>query len=92
MGSTKEIVLRELTMSKKRRPDSRIERQPDVRTEEVAVQPRRYTPPCCSICTGLRPAGTDYVSVYTTRNEGEYFIRYCRCGFCNNTFKDIQKK
>lgn len=59
---------------------------------EESVKPRRYVPPNCSACTALRPVRTEsYTEVYTTRREGEYTIRYCRCGFCGNTFKDAAK-
>jgi hypothetical protein len=88
MGSTKEIVLRELTMSKKRRPDSRIERQPDARTEEVAViaKPRvtTFVPSPCPMCTALREEGSNYSRVVSTQGN----IRYCKCSFCNNTWKE----
>lgn len=54
-------------------------------------KPRRYTPPKCSICTAIRPEGQDFTEVYSVKREGEYTIRYCRCNFCRNTFKDSQR-
>ena len=53
--------------------------------------PRRYTPPSCTVCTSLRPANTDYTSVYSVHREAGYTIRYCKCGFCGNTFKDLER-
>lgn len=56
------------------------------------LTPKRYTPPNCSLCTELRPKPTDnYVEVHTTRREDGHIVRYCKCGFCRNTFKHIEK-
>lgn len=43
--------------------------------------------PCMS-CTALRPENSNYTRVVTTRREGASVIRYCKCDFCGNTFKD----
>lgn len=55
------------------------------------LEPRRYAPPQCSACTAIRPAGKDYTSVYAVKRDTEFTIRYCKCGYCNNTFKDMQR-
>ena len=56
------------------------------------LTPKRYSPPNCSMCAALRPKPElSYVSVYHTRQEDGYILRYCKCGFCNNTFKDSEK-
>lgn len=67
-----------------------------VSTETVGVveipKPKRYSPKNCSGCTALRPKESDnYVSVYHTRRESEFVFHYCKCSFCNNTFKDIER-
>ena len=55
------------------------------------LTPKRYTPPNCSSCIALRPkVDTSYVSVYHTKREGGFVVRYCKCGFCGNTFKAIE--
>jgi|GEM_PF-3439606 len=54
-------------------------------------KPRRYVPPKCSMCTALRPSGTDYTEVYRTRYDDGYTVRHCKCGFCGNTFKHISR-
>jgi hypothetical protein len=54
------------------------------------LTPKRYTPPNCSVCTALRARPADnFVSVYHTRRESGYVFRYCKCGFCGNTFKVV---
>lgn len=69
-------------------PEPPIEQSPEV---QVDLKPRRYSPPQCSACTALRQPNVDYTSVYSIRRDGEYIVRYCRCGFCGNTFKDLEK-
>lgn len=80
--------MRVSTMSKKRQPDNRIDRQPDSRTEEVAIvaRPRvtTFIPSSCSCCTALRPLDTNYSRVVSTQGN----IRYCKCSFCGNTWKE----
>lgn len=39
----------------------------------------------CSLCTALREPGTNYSRVYSKQGN----TRYCRCDFCNNTWKQI---
>jgi hypothetical protein len=92
-------------LSKRRRIQARIETPEIVQTiVEVAGEvtittdgqtlpvPKRYTPPNCSACQNLRPkAEQSYVSVYHTRREAEFVFHYCKCGFCSNTFKHIEK-
>ena len=83
--------MRELTMSKKRRPDNRIERQPDVRTEDE-VKPRRYVPRPCAMCTALRDGESySFVNGTETRinSETELIIsRSCKCRKCGNTWTE----
>ena len=56
------------------------------------VKPKRYSPPNCSQCTALRPTPeSNYVNVYKTIHEAGCIVRYCKCGYCPNTFKDVQK-
>jgi len=57
-------------------------------TEAVA---KKYTPPGCPMCQAVRPKGTNYTDVYCVRKDNCYTVRYCRCRFCANTFKDATK-
>lgn len=79
-----------LKMSKKQQ-----RRQPEPMANQVPIAeqpaPRRYSPPGCASCVGLRPEGKEYTAVYSIRREAEYVVRYCRCGFCGNTYKDIER-
>ena len=64
-----------------------------VDTEAAQLTAKRFTPPNCSLCTELRPdPNKSYVTVYHTRREGGFVIRYCKCGFCGNTFKAPEEK
>lgn len=60
-------------------------------TEVLLPKARRYCPPACSQCTALRPTGKDYTEVYRTTREDGYIFRYCKCGYCGNTFKDSER-
>jgi len=60
--------------------------------ERVLPKPKRYSPPPCSACTALRQPGTNYTHVKGNPIvRGGYVIRYLKCGFCPNTWKDVQK-
>lgn len=54
---------------------------------EIPV-PRVYAPPHCSACTAIRPKDTNYTRVYGMARYGSEVVRYCRCTYCGNTFKD----
>jgi hypothetical protein len=43
-----------------------------------------FVPQPCSCCTALRPADTNYSRVMSTQGR----IRYCKCTFCGNTWKE----
>ena len=45
---------------------------------------RTFTAKPCSVCQALREPNTNFTRVYASRGN----IRYCRCSFCNNTWKD----
>lgn len=74
-------------MSKKRKRENRIIGRPagiDV------PKPRRYVPRPCSMCTVLRPNVADnYSEVYGVKREGATIIRYCRCKFCKNDWREF---
>lgn len=38
----------------------------------------------CTLCTALRGKDTNFTRVYATRDR----VRYCKCTYCNNTWKD----
>lgn len=62
-------------------------------TEATQLTAKRFVPPNCSLCTELRPDTTkSYVTVYHTKREHGFVIRYCKCGFCGNTFKAPEEK
>lgn len=64
----------------------------DAIIERIEVpQPRRYVPPKCSACTSLRDTDENFTDVYRTAREVGYIVRYCKCRFCGNTFKDLEK-
>jgi hypothetical protein len=68
--------------------DSRIESEEvDARLIELP-KPRVYAPPSCTLCSNDRPKGMDYTRVYKTHRVDGFIIRYCRCDFCGNTYKD----
>lgn len=68
----------------KRRKDTRAKQVDDVRTIEQP-KPRQFTPRPCTMCTALRDAES-YSFVYHTRGS----VRYCKCGFCGNTWKQSE--
>ena len=70
-----------------------IEQRVNRQTQDVSVivtgqQPRArsrtFTAKPCTLCTALRGKDTNYTRVYATRDR----VRYCRCEYCNNTWKD----
>jgi len=69
------------TMARKKRAsngDASVKPKPKPRATS-------YVAPPCSACAALRPAGENFTRVETTRGR----VRYCRCTFCNNLFKDV---
>ena len=45
---------------------------------------RTFTAKPCTLCTALRGKDTNFTRVYATRDR----VRYCKCTYCNNTWKD----
>lgn len=70
-----------------RKTKKRIEQ---VQTQEKP-QPKRYTPPICTMCAALPPANINYTEVYHVRKNGRFVVRYCKCRKCGNTFTDISR-
>jgi hypothetical protein len=71
--------------SKKRKQDTRLAIvQADVRTVEAVPRVSSFVPKPCSLCEARRPADTNYSRVRSTQGR----IRYCRCEFCGNTWKE----
>jgi hypothetical protein len=52
----------------------------------IVPKPRvtSFVPRPCSSCTALREPDSNYSRVTSTQGN----IRYCKCGFCNNTWKE----
>lgn len=80
-------------MAKRHKPqqDSRIAIAQDERTIEMP-KPRvtQFVARDCTACTALRDAkeetkGKSFSRVYSTVGR----VRYCKCGFCGNTWKEI---
>ena len=52
-------------------------------TETIAKsQPREFEARACTLCVGVRPPGKNYSRVYSKHGR----VRYCKCGFCGNTW------
>lgn len=51
-------------------------------------KPRAFTPKPCVCCRALREVGTNYSRVYAVRHDGPTLVRYIRCSFCGNTWKE----
>jgi hypothetical protein len=45
---------------------------------------RTFTAKPCSVCAALREPDTNFTRVYATRDR----VRYCKCTYCKNTWKD----
>lgn len=54
-----------------------LENQPRARSRTFIAKP-------CTLCTALRGKDTNFTRVYATRDR----VRYCKCTYCNNTWKD----
>lgn len=50
----------------------------------VFARSKTFTAKPCTSCEALRQSGTNYTRVYATRGN----VRYCRCHYCGNTWKD----
>lgn len=78
-------------MSKRARMNKQ---QPKEQSQTIAVaEPvkRQYAPPPCHHCANVREQDTNYTRVYKTERGAESVTRYCRCGFCGETWKDVRK-
>lgn len=53
------------------------ENQPRERSRTFVAKP-------CTLCTALRGPATNFTRVYASRGN----VRYCKCHYCNNTWKD----
>jgi hypothetical protein len=63
------------------------------RPVEPKPMSRNFVPPeaSCSTCVSTRPKDKNYTSVYGTIPGQLGITRYCRCGWCGNTFKMFTK-
>ena len=59
------------------RADVAIAKQPRARSRTFIAKP-------CTLCTALRGKDTNFTRVYASRGN----VRYCKCHYCNNTWKD----
>ena len=57
--------------------DVAISKQPRARSRTFIAKP-------CTLCTALRGQDTNFTRVYASRGN----VRYCKCHYCNNTWKD----
>jgi len=60
------------------------ERGQDYRKLLPRPRSRTFTAKPCSVCQALREPDTNYTRVYASRGN----VRYCKCTYCNNTWKD----
>jgi hypothetical protein len=63
----------------------------DKQAISVKQTPRQFVPNPCSLCTDLRPKNTNYTRVYGHAKVGGALVRYCRCDFCGNTYKQVEQ-
>ena len=65
-----------------------VEKRVDIVSVIVSQEPRErtrtFTAKPCSACEALRKPGTNFTRVFATRGN----VRYCRCHYCGNTWKD----
>jgi hypothetical protein len=54
------------------------------RQNQPRPRSRTFTAKPCTLCTALREPDTNFTRVYASRGN----VRYCRCTYCNNTWKD----
>lgn len=80
-------------MSRKQRKERQFGPAAEAVVERIEPpKPKRYVPPKCSMCTALRPEShSGEADVTRTTHDGGYTIRYCKCRYCGNTFKSLQK-
>jgi hypothetical protein len=85
-GETKMVDIDEM---RARQIEQRLNGKPqEVSVIVTGTQPRprsrTFTAKPCSVCTALREPDTNFTRVYATRDR----VRYCKCTYCNNTWKD----
>lgn len=71
------LVQNESTNYSSYRADVAIAKQPRARSRTFIAKP-------CTLCTALRGKDTNFTRVYASRGN----VRYCKCHYCNNTWKD----
>lgn len=53
-------------------------------TAQPRARSRTFTAKPCTACTSIREPDTNFTRVFATRGN----VRYCRCHYCGNTWKD----
>jgi hypothetical protein len=53
----------------------------------VRARSRTFVAKPCTVCEALREKDTNFTRVFATRGN----IRYCRCHYCGNTWKDWER-
>lgn len=76
------------TMSKKQRKFGPPQEAVIEKVEAPKPRVTSFVPRPCSFCTALREPNSNYSRVTSTQGN----IRYCKCGFCNNTWKEQEHK
>lgn len=51
---------------------------------EPRARSRTFTAKPCTLCANLREKDSNFTRVFATRGN----VRYCRCHYCGNTWKD----
>lgn len=70
---------------------TRRKRSKRVPVVEAEAKPRvtSFVARPCSACEGLRPNGTNYSRVYCVTRQDAKVVRYVKCSYCGNTWKQI---
>jgi len=56
---------------------------------DAEIKPKVYTPPPCTNCESRRPPNTNYSQVFSVHRTQGKVIRYIKCSYCLNRFKDV---
>ena len=96
MGAKTEAIAIVSTMNKPKRRQYIDDRTAPVEEDQRLIEspkPKRYVPPACCSCINTRQAGDDrdYEHVYSVHRIDGYIVRYIKCDWCGNTYKDMEK-
>lgn len=64
--------------------------QVDGSQASVVAKPRQFVPRQCPACQAFT-GSQNYTRVYAVKREAGMVVRYCKCGYCGNTFKQVEE-